>query len=114
MSYPQSQPEQSPLKAIRGSFLDFVDDPFYVAEAESVRYVSDGLLVLEDGKVKAFGPYDELQAEYEAIPTTVYADRLIMPGFIDTHIHYPQTGIIAAYGEQLLAWLEQYVFLTEG
>ncbi|MBE9059631.1 guanine deaminase [cf. Phormidesmis sp. LEGE 11477] len=102
------------LKAIRGAFLDFVDDPFYVPEAESVRYLPDGLLVLENGKIKAFGPYEELQAEYGDIPITIYADRLIMPGFIDTHIHYPQTGIIAAYGEQLLEWLNQYIFPTEG
>ena len=106
--------DPSRLKAIRGSFLDFVDDPFYVAAEESVRYLPDGLLVLEGGRVKAFGAYDELQDEYGEIPTTVYENRLIMPGFIDTHIHYPQTGMIAAYGEQLLAWLEQYIFPTEG
>ncbi len=113
MVLPQNQPNQPPIKAIRGSFLDFVDDPFYVAEEESVRYLPDGLLVLENGKVKAFGSYDDLQADYGEIPTTVYAERLIMPGFIDTHIHYPQTEMIAAYGEQLLEWLDQYVFPTE-
>jgi len=104
---------QVALKSIRGSFLDFVGDPFYGSEAESVRYVEDGLLVLEGGRIKAFGPYNALAAEYGHIPTTAYADRLIMPGFIDTHIHYPQTGMIAAYGEQLLEWLNQYVFPTE-
>ncbi len=114
MVLPQNQSDQSSIKAIRGSFLDFVDDPFYVPEVESARYLPDGLLVLEDGKVKAFGPYKELQAEYGEVPTTVYAERLIMPGFIDTHIHYPQTEMIAAYGEQLLEWLDQYVFPTEG
>jgi len=114
MGFPQNQSDQPSLTAIRGPFLDFVDDPFYVPEAESVRYLPDGLLILENGKIKAFGPYHELQATYEATPTTVYADRLIMPGFIDTHIHYPQTGMIAAYGEQLLEWLNQYVFPTEG
>ena len=114
MVFSQNQSDQPPIKAIRGSFLDFVEDPFYVPEAESVRYLSDGLLVIENGKVKAFGPYDELRAEYGEVPTTVHAERLIMPGFIDTHIHYPQTEMIAAYGEQLLEWLDQYVFPTEG
>lgn len=114
MSSPQSQPDQSRLTAIRGSFLDFVDDPFFAAEEECARYVPDGLLVLEAGKIKAFGAYAELQSEYPDIPTTVYAEGLIMPGFIDTHIHYPQTEMIAAYGEQLLEWLDQYVFPTEG
>ena len=118
MALPQNQSDQPSLqpslRAIRGSFLDFVDDPFYVPEADSVRYLADGLLVIEDGKVKAFGAYDALQAEYGKIPTIVHTERLIMPGFIDTHVHYSQTGMIAAYGEQLLEWLNQYVFPTEG
>jgi len=91
-----------------------VDDPFYTAEADSARYLSDGLLVVEAGKIKAFGNYAELQSEYENVPTTLYSERLMMPGFIDTHIHYPQTEMIAAYGEQLLEWLDQYVFPVEG
>ncbi len=114
MSSPQSQPNQPRLSAIRGAFLDFVDDPFYAPEEESARYLQDGLLVIEDGKIKAFGAYADLHSDYGDIPTTVYDERLIMPGFIDTHIHYPQTEIIAAYGEQLLEWLEQYVFPVEG
>ena len=100
--------------AIRGSFLDFVADPFYIAEKDSVRYIPDGLLVIADGKIKAFGHYLDLQKEYGHLPTTTYREQLIMPGFIDTHIHYPQTEIIAAYGEQLLEWLDRYVFPTEG
>lgn len=108
-----SPPLPTRLSAIRGSFLDFVDDPFYVPEEDSARYLQDGLMVLEDGKIKAFGAYTDLQREYGNIPTTTYAERLIMPGFIDTHIHYPQTEMIAAYGEQLLEWLDQYVFPTE-
>lgn len=113
MTLPRNRPTRCRAKAIRGSFLDFVDDPFYVSPENSVRYIPDGLLVLEDGKVKAFGAYDDLQADYGEVPTTTYAQRLIVPGFIDIHVHYPQTEIIAAYGEQLLEWLDQYVFPTE-
>ncbi|XGV99392.1 MAG: guanine deaminase [Leptolyngbya sp. BL-A-14] len=102
------------LKAFRGAFLDFVDDPFYVSEADSVRYLPDGLLVVEDGKVKALGTYESLQSSYADIPITAYPDRLIVPGFIDTHIHFPQTEMIAACGEQLLTWLGKYTFPTEG
>ncbi|MEO1622151.1 MAG: guanine deaminase [Cyanobacteria bacterium J06632_3] len=114
MTHPQNSTEQPLPKAVRGSFLDFVDDPFYAAESECVRYLPDGLLVIDGGKVSAFGPYSDLKDQYAHLPTTQYSDRLIMPGFIDAHIHYPQTGIIAAYGEQLLEWLDQYVFPTEG
>ncbi len=100
-------------KAIRGSFLDFIDDPFYRSEADCVRYLADGLLVLVNGRVQDFGNYTDLKAKYGEIPITEYPGRLIMPGFIDTHIHYPQTEMIAAYGEQLLEWLNQYTFPTE-
>lgn len=112
---PYSSPSpQNTIQAIRGSFLDFINDPFYVAETESVRYFADGLLILENGKVKQLGTYDDLKDHYADLTVTSYPGMLIMPGFIDTHIHFPQTGIIAAYGEQLLEWLSQYIFPTEG
>ena len=101
------------LKAFRCSFWDFIADPFYSPEAESVRYIVDGLLVLENGHVKELGPYESLKERYADIPITSYPSMLIMPGFIDTHIHFPQTEMIAAYGEQLLEWLSQYTFPTE-
>lgn len=109
-----TQPSLVALKAFRCSFLDFIDDPFYVPSAESVRYIADGLLVLEKGKVKELGTYESLQDKYAEIPVTSYPGMLIMPGFIDTHIHFPQVEMIAAYGEQLLEWLNQYTFPTEG
>lgn len=101
-------------KAIRSSFLDFIDDPFYVSESESVRYIPDGLLILENGRVKELGTYNTLIQKYADIPLTSYTEKLIVPGFIDTHIHFPQTEMIAAYGEQLLEWLHKYTFPTEG
>ena len=101
------------LKVIRSSFLDFIDDPFYTSEAASVRYLEDGLLALENGKIKDFGTYEQLHEKYAGIDAIAYPDKLIMPGFIDTHIHYPQTAMVAAYGEQLLEWLSKYTFPTE-
>jgi guanine deaminase len=101
------------VKAFRGSFLDFVADPFYVSESESVRYILDGLLVIKDGKVKDLGSYENLKDSYVGVPVTSYPGKLITPGFIDLHIHFPQTEMIASYGEQLLEWLDQYTFPTE-
>lgn len=101
------------LKAFRSSFLDFTNDPFYVSELESVRYIADGLLVIENGLVKELGDYESLQAKYVGIEIVSYPEMLIMPGFIDTHIHFPQTEAIASYGEQLLEWLHKYIFPTE-
>lgn len=102
------------LQAFRAAFLDFINDPFFVPEAESVRYLADGLLVLTaDGNIHDFGDYSQIGPQYADVPTTAYPDRLILPGFIDTHIHFPQTGMMAAYGDQLLEWLSHYTFPTE-
>ncbi|MCV0428075.1 MAG: amidohydrolase family protein, partial [Roseibium sp.] len=101
------------MKAIRGAFLDFLYDPFYKDEEESVRYLPDGLLIIDGDKISDFGPYAELAGKYADVETTLHANRLIMPGFVDTHVHYPQTEMIAAFGEQLLEWLEKYTFPTE-
>ncbi|MBE9098872.1 guanine deaminase [Vacuolonema iberomarrocanum] len=100
--------------AIRGAFLDLVNDPFHAPETECVRYLPDGLLVVEDGIIRAFGAYQALQETYGQWPTVEYGDRLILPGLIDCHIHYPQTPVIASYGAQLMEWLDTYTFPAEG
>ena len=101
------------VTGIRGSFLDFVNDPFYHSLEDSVRYFADGLLVLENGLIKAFGDYQTLKPQYPNLNLTHYPQQLILPGFIDLHVHYPQTEMIAAYGEQLLEWLNKYTFPVE-
>jgi len=101
------------IKGFRASFLDVIADPFYAPEASCIRYFPDGLLVLEQGKVKELGNYADLQDKYRDLPITNYPGRLIVSGFIDTHIHFPQTEMIACYGEQLLEWLSTYTFPTE-
>lgn len=103
----------SAAKAFRAAFLDFTADPFFTNEAQSVRYFADGLLVVEDGKVQELGRYEVVRSKYQNIPIVDYTDLLIMPGFIDTHIHFPQTEMIAAYGKQLLEWLNKFTFPTE-
>ncbi|WP_208544594.1 amidohydrolase family protein [Rathayibacter sp. VKM Ac-2759] len=102
-------------KAIRGTFLDFIDDPWkHVGDEEAAtRFHADGLLVLEDGLIVDFGPYAELAAKHPDVPVTEIADRIIVPGFIDGHIHLPQTRVLGAYGEQLLPWLQKWVFPEE-
>ncbi|OKH39412.1 guanine deaminase [[Phormidium ambiguum] IAM M-71] len=110
----QTKTSVASIKAIRGAFLDFIADPFFVPEElESVRYIPDGLLILENGHIQELGEYEQLKNKYPAVPITAYSDCLIMPGFIDTHIHFPQTEMIAAYGEQLLEWLNKYTFPVE-
>lgn len=101
------------MRAIRGTFLDFLYDPFYRDESEAVRYLPDGLLVIDGEKIKDFGPFEEIGEKYADVDTVTYTNRLILPGFVDTHVHYPQTEMIAAFGEQLLEWLAKYTFPTE-
>lgn len=101
------------VKAFRSAVLDFVADPFYVSESESVRYLPDGLLIVENGTVKELGEYEQLKEKYAGIAIVSYPNHLILPGFIDLHIHFPQTEMMAAYGEQLLQWLEKFTFPVE-
>jgi guanine deaminase len=100
------------LQAYRGSLLHFLADPAF--SDKSHAWHEDGLLIVEDGKVQAAGDYAALHATLPA-GTVVhdYSGKLLMPGFIDTHLHYPQTDMIASPSEGLLPWLETYTFPTE-
>ncbi len=101
--------------AWRSAIMHCIANPTEVGTDNAYEYYPDGLLVVENGLIKAIGHAEEL------LPTlapetqiTHHPDGLILPGFIDTHIHYPQTDIIGAYGEQLLEWLNKYTFPEEG
>ncbi len=99
--------------ALRGAFLTFDDDPFSVPPEQAMRYESDGLILIEDGTIRAAGSAAELERTLPADATVDRYDGVIMPGFVDTHLHFPQTEMIGAYGEQLLDWLDTYTFPTE-
>lgn len=85
-----------------------------VDDNDAVQYLEDGLLLVRDGRIEQIGATaDLLPGLPEGVDLRDYRDRLIVPGFIDTHIHCPQTDMIASYGKQLLEWLESYVFPAE-
>ena len=98
--------------AVRGHAISFRGDPFFTDGA--LVDIEDALIVSEAGEITAFGDY---AATKGAVPDGVevrhYPDALICPGFIDTHIHYVQTGIIGAFGSQLIDWLNNYTFIEE-
>lgn len=101
-------------KILRGQALSFKADPFMVGDVASLHYENDGVVVIENGKISAFGNYESLKDKLPAgVPVEHHKDALIIPGFIDTHIHYPQTQIIGAYGKQLIDWLNNYTFIAE-
>lgn len=101
-------------KAHRAAILYSIADPSEVGLQASHVHFEDGLLVVDQGRISAVGPAAELLPTLRAdIEVVHHHDALITPGFIDTHIHFPQTGMIGAYGEQLLDWLESYTFPCE-
>lgn len=101
-------------QAHRGEILHFIADPDKMVLEAAYQYYPDGLLLIRDGLVEKLGSYDDLKDQISAdVEFYEHPNALILPGFIDTHIHYPQTEMIAAYGEQLLEWLETYTFPTE-
>lgn len=101
------------VQAFRSSLLHCVRDPGE-HDPSAVEYLEDGLLLVSNGRVEAIGPAAELLPTLAAeVPVHDYSGKLIVPGFIDTHVHYPQTDMIASYGSQLLEWLNNYTFPTE-
>jgi guanine deaminase len=102
------------LSAHRGQILHFRTDPGEKPEAHCYEHFSDGLLLIDQGRIAALGPAGELSKTLPAdLPIIDHGRNLLMPGFIDTHIHYPQTDVIAGGGRQLLDWLNDYTFVEE-
>jgi guanine deaminase len=100
------------LQAYRASILHLEADPS-TTDGEAHAFHEDGLLLVEGGRVVACGDYAKLADELGDTPVEDLRGKLIVPGFVDTHIHFPQVDIIAAHGEQLLDWLERHTFPAE-
>ncbi|HTS20529.1 MAG TPA: guanine deaminase [Casimicrobiaceae bacterium] len=101
--------------ALRGPVLTYAGDPLRHGFRDTMRYEADAIVAIEDGRIAAFGAAAEIAATLE--PRTRIErygeDSLIMAGFVDCHVHYPQVQIIGAGGEQLLDWLDKYTFPAE-
>ena len=97
---------------ILGQVLSFTADPFAVGEA-AARHERQGAVLVDGGKVVAVGPADALRAAHPQAKVTDYGDSLVMAGFVDAHVHYPQTAIIASWGKRLIDWLNSYTFPEE-
>ena len=97
--------------ALRGDLLDFSGEPGWGdVESAAVRFRPDHWLLIDAGKVAG------VQAEAPDATWTRqdHSGRLILPGFIDTHVHSPQLDVIASYGTELLDWLDRHTFPAEG
>jgi guanine deaminase len=100
------------LQAYRASILYFAGDPAH--EPDAVRWHEDGLLVVENGLIRAAGDFEQLFGSLpDGLAIQDLRGKILMPGFIDTHVHYPQTDIIGSPAEGLLPWLNNYTFPAE-
>ena len=109
-----AQARSEGVSVLRGTVVTCRDDPFLTDPAKAFTVEADGIVICHDGRVEAVGPAAKLRASIPAgTAITDYSGCLIAPGFIDTHVHYVQTGIVASYGTQLLDWLDRYAFPAE-
>lgn len=99
------------ITGYRGDILYFTDNP--VKTVSAYKYYPNGVLYVQNGKVITAGDYTQLKSKYKQAAIVDYTGKLIVPGFVDAHVHYPQIEMIASYGAQLLDWLNTYTFPTE-
>lgn len=95
-----------------GQTLEARGNPF-VDGPDAMHHRARGAVLVRAGRIAAVGEADALRADYPSAKITDFGDGLILPGFVDAHVHYPQTGIIASWGKRLIDWLNTYTFPEE-
>ena len=96
-----------------GQTLAFTADPFANPPEECARHETRGAVAVEGGRIVELGAADALRARHPGAEVVDHGDGLILPGFVDAHVHYPQTAIIASWGKRLIDWLDTYTFPEE-
>jgi len=95
-----------------GQTLHFAADPF-VEGPGAARHETYGAVLIEHGTIQAVGPAEDLRRAHPQADVTDCGKALLTAGFVDTHMHYPQTAIIASWGKRLIDWLDSYTFPEE-
>ncbi|MFC3075356.1 guanine deaminase [Shinella pollutisoli] len=99
---------------VRARLLSFLRRPQAVDDRSSYRYEEDGGLLVEDGRIVAFGPYADVRAGASGdVEEIDHRPHLVLPGLVDTHLHFPQMQVIGAYAADLLEWLNTHTFPEE-
>ena len=102
------------MRAYRGTVLHCLGDPGEHSDASAWECFDNGLLIVDGGRIARVGDADTLLAEAgNDLDVVDYRGKLIVPGFIDCHVHFSQLDIIGSFGAQLLDWLNQYAFPEE-
>lgn len=100
-------------RLLRGRLLTFHREPQTGEDTDAYTYLEDGALLIRDGLIQDAGPFETVRAKARDVAITDHRPHLMMAGFIDTHIHFPQIQVIASWGAQLLDWLNNYTFPEE-
>lgn len=98
---------------LRGRVLSFTAEPEGPEDNSAYSYIEDGALLVADGRIAAQGEFDKVSAQAEGAEMVDHRPYLLMAGFIDPHIHFPQVQVIASWGAKLLDWLNAYTFPEE-
>ena len=98
---------------LTGQTLTFHGDPFADAWEDCVHINSAGAVLLKGAHIAAVGDAQVLKSAHPQAQVISYGDDLICPGFVDAHVHYPQTAMIASWGKRLIDWLNTYTFPEE-
>lgn len=96
-----------------GQTLSYSGDPFHAPIVETARINQKGGVLVENGVIRKVADGQMLRNTYPQAAVTEYGDALITAGFVDAHVHYPQTAIIASWGKRLIDWLNSYTFPEE-
>ncbi|WP_170607113.1 guanine deaminase [Ruegeria arenilitoris] len=96
---------------LKGRVLSFLESPFATEPTRATN--THEAVLIEDGKIKALGSIAKLSQEHPEAQDVEYGQHLIMAGFVDPHVHYPQTAMIASWGKRLIDWLNTYTFPEE-
>ncbi|WP_137121779.1 guanine deaminase [Segeticoccus rhizosphaerae] len=88
----------------RARVLDTPDDPFTGGE---LRADDDAGLVVRDGQIVARGAYAQVRGDHPEDHVVDLRDGILLPGFVDTHVHFPQVRVIGGLGMPLLRWLDE-------
>lgn len=100
-------------KLLRGRVLNFIAEPQGPDDTGAFTYIEDGAVILSGGLIEAVGSHATLALRAAGAEVIDHRPHLILPGFIDPHIHFPQIQVIASWGAQLLDWLNTYTFPEE-
>ena len=98
---------------LTGRVLRVLDNPFDAPPEDALKIEDKWGLLIEAGRISDLGPAEQMRMAYPVATEIAYGSDLICPGFIDAHVHFPQTAIIASWGKRLIDWLNSYTFPEE-